>query len=379
MLKKKKEEKLDVANLNDVIGISKQILKIVYILVAIIALYIIIKVCKELNLKATMIMFLKTVSPLFIGFFIAWLFDPFVKYLKKKGFKRSVGTVITYIILLIAIGLILGTMIPLISNQINEFVKIIPSIFETIKTWINEVFDKLNNIDGLDAISVKNNIFNKMEIFGNELTNNLPETLVKIVKSLFSGIGTFGIGLIIGFYLLMSFDNASELVITWLPKKYRKDGRELFNEVNTSLRRFIKGAFWDSTLVFVVTTIGFMIVGLKAPVLFGLFCGLTNVIPYAGPYIGGIPAVIVGFSGGIWTGIFTLLVVVVVQMLEGNLLQPLIMSKTTKLHPVTIIIGLLVFGYFFGIIGMAIATPVISALKTIFVFFSEKYEWFNEE
>ena len=379
MLKKKKEEKLDVANLNDVIGISKQILKIVYILVAIIALYIIIKVCKELNLKATMIMFLKTVSPLFIGFFIAWLFDPFVKYLKKKGFKRSVGTVITYIILLIAIGLILGTMIPLISNQINEFVKIIPSIFETIKTWINEVFDKLNNIDGLDALSVKNNIFNKMEIFGNELTNNLPETLVKIVKSLFSGIGTFGIGLIIGFYLLMSFDNASELVITWLPKRYRKDGRELFNEVNTSLRRFIKGAFWDSTLVFVVTTIGFMIVGLKAPVLFGLFCGLTNVIPYAGPYIGGIPAVIVGFSGGIWTGIFTLLVVVVVQMLEGNLLQPLIMSKTTKLHPVTIIIGLLVFGYFFGIIGMAIATPVISALKTIFVFFSEKYEWFNEE
>lgn len=379
MLKKKKEEKLDVANLNDVIGISKQILKIVYILVAIIALYIIIKVCKELNLKATMIMFLKTVSPLFIGFFIAWLFDPFVKYLKKKGFKRSAGTVITYIILLIAIGLILGTMIPLISNQINEFVKIIPSIFETIKTWINEVFDKLNNIDGLDAISVKNNIFNKMEIFGNELTNNLPETLVKIVKSLFSGIGTFGIGLIIGFYLLMSFDNASELVITWLPKRYRKDGRELFNEVNTSLRRFIKGAFWDSTLVFVATTIGFMIVGLKAPVLFGLFCGLTNVIPYAGPYIGGIPAVIVGFSGGIWTGIFTLLVVVVVQMLEGNLLQPLIMSKTTKLHPVTIIIGLLVFGYFFGIIGMAIATPVISALKTIFVFFSEKYEWFNEE
>lgn len=379
MLKKKKEEKLDVANLNDVIGISKQILKIVYILVAIIALYIIIKVCKELNLKATMIMFLKTVSPLFIGFFIAWLFDPFVKYLKKKGFKRSVGTVITYIILLIAIGLILGTMIPLISNQINEFVKIIPSIFETIKTWINEVFDKLNNIDGLDALSVKNNIFSKMEIFGNELTNNLPETLVKIVKSLFSGIGTFGIGLIIGFYLLMSFDNASELVITWLPKRYRKDGRELFNEVNTSLRRFIKGAFWDSTLVFVVTTIGFMIVGLKAPVLFGLFCGLTNVIPYAGPYIGGIPAVIVGFSGGIWTGIFTLLVVVVVQMLEGNLLQPLIMSKTTKLHPVTIIIGLLVFGYFFGIIGMAIATPVISALKTIFVFFSEKYEWFNEE
>ena len=183
--------------------------------------------------------------------------------------------------------------------------------------------------------------------------------------------------MIIGFYLLVGFDNANELMITWLPKRMQNDARDLLNEVNTSFRRFIKGAFYDCSLVFVVTSIGFMLVGLKGALLFGLFCGITNVIPYAGPYIGGIPAVIVGFSQGPLTGLLTLLVIFVVQFLEGNLLQPVIMSKTTKLHPVTIMVGLLIFGHFFGIVGMVLSTPIIAAIKIIIIYFIEKYELLN--
>ena len=116
-----------------------------------------------------------------------------------------------------------------------------------------------------------------------------------------------------------------------------------------------------------------MIVGLRAPLLFGLFCGITNVIPYAGPYIGGAPAVIVGFSRGPVVGVLTLISIIIIQFLEGNFLQPVIMSKTTKLHPVTIIVGLLIFGHFFGIVGMVISTPLIAVLKSITVFFLEKF------
>ena len=114
-------------------------------------------------------------------------------------------------------------------------------------------------------------------------------------------------------------------------------------------------------------------VGLKAPALFGFFCGLTNIIPYLGPYIGGAPAVIVGFTQSPTIGILTIVVIAVIQFLEGNFLQPVIMSKTTKLHPVTIILGLLVFGYFFGILGMLLSTPIIAVCKTIFQFFDKKY------
>ena len=242
---------------------------------------------------------------------------------------------------------------------------------------MNDIFEKLNNIEGFDATSMKDEVFKKVEDIGMGLTSSLPELLINTVKSFFSGIGTFLIGLIIGFYLLVGFDNANELMITWLPKKMQNDARDLLNEVNTSFRRFIKGAFYDCSLVFVVTSLGFMLVGLKGAVLFGLFCGITNIIPYAGPYIGGAPAVIVGFSQGPVTGLLTLLVVFVVQFLEGNLLQPVIMSKTTKLHPVTIMVGLLIFGHFFGIVGMVLSTPLIAAIKIIIIYFIEKYELLN--
>ena len=123
-----------------------------------------------------------------------------------------------------------------------------------------------------------------------------------------------------------------------------------------------------------ISSIGLWFVGLKAPLLFGLFCGITNIIPYLGPYLGGIPAVIVGFTQSTTIGILTLVVIAVIQLLEGNLLQPLILSKTTKLHPITIILGLLIFGYFFNIVGMIISTPIIAALEAVVLYFDKKYD-----
>ena len=375
--KEKLTKEVDTKNLNDVIGLSKKILKIMYGLFIILAIYVALKLFKELNIKSTLLVILKILTPIFIGIAVAWLFDPFVKKLKKKGIKRSLGATIAYIIFIAILAIIIGSIIPILIEQINDFAKSLPSIFDSIKNWINDIFDKLNNIEGLDAMSMKDEVYKKVEKIGIGLTSSLPELLINTVKSFFSGIGTFLIGLIIGFYLLVGFDNANELMITWLPKRMQNDARDLLNEVNTSFRRFIKGAFYDCSLVFVVTSIGFMLVGLKGALLFGLFCGITNVIPYAGPYIGGIPAVIVGFSQGPLTGLLTLLVIFVVQFLEGNLLQPVIMSKTTKLHPVTIMVGLLIFGHFFGIVGMVLSTPIIAAIKIIIIYFIEKYELLN--
>ena len=371
--KKEKKEELNVENLNDVVSLSKKILKIVYILVLFIGVYLLIKLTKELKILPIIFSVLKTITPLFIGLFIAWLFDPFVKWLSKKKIKRGLGTLITYIIIIGVIGIIIGSIVPILSDQLNEIVKIVPTVFDNIKGWINDIFNNLKNIDNFDADAVKIQMFDKIESLGTDLTESLPSMLVSFVSSFFSGIGTFIVGLVIGFYLLMSFDNASGLMLTWLPKNWQEDTKELFGELDLTLRRFIKGALLDSFVVFVVTSIGFSIIGLKAPLLFGLFCGITNIIPYAGPYIGGIPAALVGFSISPLTGILTIIVLVIIQTLEGNFLQPVIMSKSTKLHPVTIILGLLIFGYFFGILGMAVATPVISCLKTIFTFFVEKY------
>ncbi len=377
--KEKKQESVDTNKINDVLTLSNKILKIVYILLVILGVYIAIIVCKELSIKKTILTILKILFPLFIGIFVAWLFDPFVTFLQRKGLKRSVGTFITYVLFIGTLLIIVGAIVPILSEQINEFVKMIPSTFDTIKVWCDNLFERINNINIVDAVAIKNELFKKIEEIGLGLTNSLPDMLVSSVKTLFSSLGTFIVGLIIGFYLLLTFNNANDLLITLLPKKIQVDARDLVNEVNTSLRKFIEGAIADCSLVFVVTSLAFYIVGLRAPLLFGLFCGITNIIPYAGPYIGGAPAVIVGFSQSPLIGILTLVSVFVVQFLEGNFLQPLIMSKTTKLHPVTIMLGLLIFGHFFGIIGMVISTPVIAAFKATFMFFNDKFGILNNE
>ena len=132
-------------------------------------------------------------------------------------------------------------------------------------------------------------------------------------------------------------------------------------------------------MVFICDSIGFAIIGLQAPILFGLFCGLTDLIPYIGPYIGGICAVIIGFSQSTFIGVMTLIICVIVQIMENFVLQPIIMSKTMKLHPVTIIIGLLIFEHFFGIVGMILATPIIALIKVIYYFVAEKLELYNNK
>jgi predicted PurR-regulated permease PerM len=107
--------------------------------------------------------------------------------------------------------------------------------------------------------------------------------------------------------------------------------------------------------------------------LFGLFCGLTDLIPYIGPYIGGGVAVIVGFTQGPIIGIGVLIIAIIVQLLESYILQPVVMSQATELSPIIIIVGLLVFGYFFGVPGMVIATPCMAIIKEIIKFIKLRF------
>ena len=372
MTDNKKKGSLDLAKVNDILGLSKRILKIVYILFFILSIYVILILAKELHFIEFILTILQIVSPLFIGLIVAWLFDPFVKWLNKKGIKRFWGTFITYSILLGTIYIIIAAIVPLLSEQISDFAGMVPQIFDAIEGWIDGIFTQLGDIKNFNAESFKADIFEQIETIGVNLTNSLPTIVVDVVKSTFSGLGIIIVGLIIGFYLLISFDGKGG-IISFLPKKIQKTTIELIEEVDNSLRSFVQGALFDCTFVFIITTIGLWVIGLKAPLIFGLFCGLTNIIPYAGPYIGGIPAIIVGFSQDPMIGLLTLIVIVVIQFLEGNFIQPLIMSRTTKLHPVTIMLGLLIFGYFWGIIGMLVATPVIASVKAIIMFYDEKY------
>ena len=372
------KKEINYSKLNDLISLSYKIFKILFILLIIVGLYAIIMLIKEVKILPFIFSIFKIIAPLFVGVFIAWLFDPIVTKLSKKGIRRLLGTILCYVVFLGIIFLIIYAIIPLLSEQINDFVSTtIPSLYETSKNWIDSILSNVKNIEGFDAIAMRNEIFKKLELTATNLANSLPDMLMISLKTIFSWLGVFGIGLIIGFYLLLDFDDNIDTLYTLIPKKYRSETKRCLSAVNKPLKRFVNGALLDCTVVFVITAIGFSFLGLKAPLLFALFCALTNVIPYAGPYIGGAPAVFVGLTQSTPLGIAILIFIVIVQAVEGNFFQPLIMSKTTKLSPVTIIVGLLIFGHFFGILGMIISTPLIGAIKELVNFLDDKYDFLN--
>lgn len=373
MKEKKNETKLNIKNINIVVDLARKFLSLMLVLSLIIGIYAITLILKTWNVKQFLLTLLGILSPLFIGFVIAWLFNPMVVWLKKRGITRTFGAMITYVVFLSIVFMILNLIVPILYKQTSEFIRTLPNVIDTSKVWLEDALDRFDIIEQINIDEVKADVFRKIEITASSMTSTMPEKVLSIAKGVMSGMGTIVIGLVIGFYLLISFDNVDNM-LSFLPKKSRKSTRELLMAINESLRGYVEGALLDALLIFVVSSIAFAFVGLQAPILFGLFCGLTNVIPYAGPYIGGIPAVLVGFAQNPTIGIFTLIAVALIQFIEGNFLQSLILSKTTKLHPVTIIIGLLIFGHFWGIIGMAISTPIIAALKTLLLFLDERYD-----
>ena len=200
---------------------------------------------------------------------------------------------------------------------------------------------------------------------------------VNIVAALASGIGKILLSLILAFYISFDFEKVTDGFINMFPKKSRKEIKYLLEKLDESLYSFISGTLWLSLLLFVVSVIGFSIIGLNAPVLVSFICVVTNLIPYIGPYMGAAVAGAIGFAQSSLIGILTLAFILVTQTIDGNILQPLVMSKKMNLSPITIILSLLVFEYMFGIIGMVIATPVVALLKIIYVFLDEKYDIFG--
>ncbi len=375
--KKDDNKKVNTEKVNELVKTGNRVLNILYILFISLLIYVLGLILKEWNILRFIGKILSIISPLFIGWIIAWLLHPIVKKLRDKGINKVLSVIITYAILLIIIYLIFALTLPSLGEQITELVSSIPKIASDAKEWINNIFIKLSNLSLENLDTIKKSFFLKIENFAADIQTNLPEMAVNVVSAFASGVGKIALSLILGFYILFDFDKFTNSFIKLFPKGSRKEVKYLLEKLDDSLYSFVSGTLWLSLLLFVVSVIGFSIIGLNAPVLVAFICVVTNLIPYIGPYIGAAIAGAIGFSQSGLIGVLTLIFILITQTLEGNVLQPLVMSKKMNLSPITIIISLLIFEYLFGIIGMVIATPVVALLKIIYVFFDEKYDFFG--
>jgi predicted PurR-regulated permease PerM len=371
------EKKVNTLKVNDLINTGNKILKVLFVLFIILLVYVISLIFKEWGIMTFIGKIISIISPLFIGFFFAWLLNPLVKRLINKKVNKTFAVIISYLLFLAVIYLVCAFTVPALTEQISDIVAAIPDIVSDVNKWINDLFLKLSNITLQNLDNVKASFLKKITEMASDLQKGLPEMTVNIISGIASGIGNIVLSLILGFYLLFDYDNFCEGFSKLFPKNARKELKVLTSRISTTSYAFIIGTLWLSLLLFIVSIIGFSIIGLNAPVLISFVCVITNLIPYIGPYIGAAVAGAIGFTESPLIGILTLVFILIVQTIDGNLLQPLVMSKKMNLSPITILLSLLVFGYFWGIFGMVIATPLVAIIKIIYEFFDEKYHFFE--
>ncbi|MEH6971743.1 AI-2E family transporter, partial [Bacillus sp. JJ675] len=171
------------------------------------------------------------------------------------------------------------------------------------------------------------------------------------------------------FYMVKDIDTMKKAVWYITPASWRKRGSAFIRDVDDSLGDYIRGQLFVCLVIGLGAGLSFWLFGLPYPLILGLMIGATNVIPYFGPIIGAVPALMVAAALSTKLIIVVIATILTLQFIESNILGPLVVGKSLHMHPVVIMLGLLAGDELAGIIGMILAVPVMAVLKVMFAHF----------
>ncbi len=296
--------------------------------------------------------------PFVIGGFITYLLHPVVEKLNEKGLHRGLSIILIYFIFFGGIGFALYKGIPAIIGQIKDLSESAPAFAEQYRSWINQL--QSHTREWPDGLQVRIN--EGIDAFEKKL-DSLLTIIVNILIDFLNSAFLLLLIPFIAFYMLKDFPLIKRAVWYLTPKKWRKKGTLFLKDVDESLGSYIRGQLLVCVIIGSISALLFWFFDLKYPLLLGLIVGATNVIPYFGPIIGAVPAVIIAATMSVKLVIITLVIVFGLQFLEGNILSPYIVGKSLHMHPLIIMLALTAGGEIGGILGMILAVPVLAVLK----------------
>lgn len=313
--------------------LNKSLLVLTWIAIAIAAI-VLVRMLKIYDICCTIV---SLVSPIFFGYIFAWLLKPIHDKLSKRSTSR------------IGVGILIGVFVLIYALAIWKLVPIVIDNFDHVFSLIQEYIEKLKNLPYLKDLK--------------DIPKVDFDVLISSCGSIISIVVQIVLIHVFGFYMLFNYNNINKFVKNLIPKKYKKLSLEYTKKLSTNMRSYIRGTIFDTLILFVISSILYAIIGLKYPIMLALFSAITNIIPFVGPYIGGIPAVLVGLSKSFNLGLITVGVIVLAQTIESNIINPMIMSKCIKVNPLLIVIALTIMGRFLGLVGMIFAVPILIVLK----------------
>lgn len=321
--------------------------------------------------------------PIIIAAFLYYVFHPVVKFMERRLKIKQVFSILI-ILLLLGGGLILviATIIPSIISQLNGVINTTTHVFPQIRTWVEHQAHDPRFAQLYNQLDV-NNMINNLNLSYTDILQNILDSITVSVGSIVGVVvSVVTIMILVPIFLYYMLKDGHKLVPFLRENVFKEDKwgmLELLGKMNHTISRYISGIALDAGLVFVCVFIGYLVLGIPYAFIFALFAGITNLIPYAGPYIGVIPVIVTVAFNHPWLALIAVIYVLALQQLDGNLVYPRIIGNAVRVHPVTVMVLMLVSGSLYGILGMIIAIPVYSLVKEIVKFLVALYQNIKEQ
>ncbi|WP_214749739.1 AI-2E family transporter [Exiguobacterium sp. s189] len=316
------------------------------------------------------ILALVTVPLIVAGLFFYFLVG-IVDFLEKrlKG-KRALAVAMTLIGLVLIFTIVFSILGPVLAEQVTSLINAMPSIAKELQQQAFAVRDTLLQNEFLSRFMAQNdemfrNLTTNITSYLGDLFGNIASSFGQVVGFVTSAVITIVVIPFMLLYMLLDGKRLPDAIVKLLPSSYEKETRHILHDMHETVRSYVNAQLLVAFFVGITSLIGLWIVGVDYAILLALFMMVTNIIPYVGPFLGAVPAVIVAFIQDPIKVIWVIVVIIIVQQIESNVISPLIQGKSLKVHPLTIIIVLLVAGNLAGIIGMLIAVPFYAVAKTV--------------
>lgn len=350
---------------------------LLYSLVVLIMLGIIFFLYNQVEYLFTPILILVSniLMPFVIALLLYYLFSPFVDFLERRKVKRIYGVAILYLLLIGVLAVGIGSLYPLLEDQVTSFVENIPEFIDSVIASVTGWVQTLPFGEELESFIEE----------GQDFIASIPDNLDQYLTDGFSGLSAVMSGLtnvvvtiitfpIILFFLLKDEKRFFYAVLGIVPPKWRENLIRVSTEINTQVGAYVKGQLIIASSIGVMMFIGFTIIGLEYSGVLAIIAGFTSIIPYIGPTLAFIPALVIAMMDSWWMILQLLLVWAVVQFIDGNLIEPNVMGKQLNVHPLTIIIVLLVMGDLLGLFGLIFGIPIYAIVKVIVVHMFQQFK-----
>ncbi|MDG5491536.1 AI-2E family transporter [Psychroserpens sp. SPM9] len=308
---------------------------------------------------------------LLIAAVISLIGRPIVIFLRRRlKFKNTLAVITTMLFLIGVFVGIVSLLIPLLVEQgqnlsLLDIAALQEKIEELYRSSI--AYLELNHIDAEKAIKES------------KILTNLDYSVIpNFLNSIVSGFGSFSIGLMsvlfIAFFFLKDSNLFQQGILTFVPNDKESNTKRSFTKISDLLSRYFVGLFFQILILFVIYTIGLLIIGVKNAVVIAFLCALINLIPYIGPLIGGFLMLLLVMTNNLGDSfsdvalpkmLYTCIIIVVAQLVDNFFSQPYIFSKSVKSHPLEIFLVIIIAGLLFGVVGMVVAVPAYTAIKVI--------------